>query len=128
MSYLDDAVARNRIERESRMYAYWLILVAAILCEVTATTSMKLSEGFTKVVPSVVMMVGYVAAGVLMTFAIKRIELSIAYAIWAGLGVALTTFIGIAFFKETLTPMKMISAAMIVAGVMGLYLSQPAEL
>ena len=109
------------------MYAYWLILVAAILCEVTATTSMKLSEGFTKVVPSVVMMVGYVAAGVLMTFAIKRIELSIAYAIWAGLGVALTTFIGIAFFKETLTPMKMISAAMIVAGVMGLYLSQPGE-
>ena len=109
------------------MHFYWLFLVAAILCEVTATTSMKLSEGFTKMVPSTVMMVGYLASGVLMTFAIKRIELSIAYAIWAGLGVTLTTIIGISYFKETLTLMKIISAALIVAGVMGLYLSQPSE-
>ena len=109
------------------MLVYWLILLAAILCEVTATTSMKLSEGFTRLVPSLTMIVGYLASAVLITFAIKRIELSIAYAIWAGLGVLLTTVIGICFFKEAVTPMKAASAALIIAGVMGLYLSQPPE-
>lgn len=107
------------------MHVYWLLLTAAILCEVTATTSMKLSEGFTKTAPSIMMVVGYLASAVLITFAIKRIELSIAYAIWAGLGVFLTTVIGVYFFKETVTPMKVMSAAMIIAGVTGLYLSQP---
>jgi small multidrug resistance pump len=107
------------------MHVYWLLLMAAILCEVTATTSMKLSEGFTKTVPSIMMVTGYLASAALITFAIKRIELSIAYAIWAGLGVFLTTVIGVYFFKETVTPMKVISAAMIIAGVAGLYLSQP---
>ena len=97
------------------MYLYWLMLLAAILCEVMATTSMKLSEGFTKPIPSITMMVGYISSAVLITFAIKRIELSIAYAIWAGLGVFLTTLIGVYFFRETLTPMKVISAAMIIA-------------
>jgi len=109
------------------MYVYWLLLVAAILCEVAATTSMKLSEGFTKTIPSITMVVGYLASAVLITLVIKRIELSIAYAIWAGLGVFLTTLIGIYFFKETLTPMKAISAVMIIVGVMGLYLSQPTQ-
>ena len=109
------------------MYLYWLLLVAAIVCEVVATTSMKLSEGFTKTLPSITMVVGYLASAVLITIAIKRIELSIAYAIWAGLGVLLTTLIGVYFFRETLTPMKAVSALMIMAGVMGLYLSQPSQ-
>ena len=109
------------------MYLYWLLLVAAIVCEVVATTSMKLSEGFTKTLPSITMVVGYLASAVLITIAIKRIELSIAYAIWAGLGVLLTTLIGVYFFRETLTPMKVVSAVMIMAGVMGLYLSQPSQ-
>lgn len=114
-------------DRGENVYVYWLLLLAAILCEVTATTSMKLSEGFTKPIPSVTMIVGYIASAVLITYAIKRIELSIAYAIWAGLGVFLTTLIGVYFFRETLTPMKMVSTAMIIAGVMGLYLSQPSH-
>lgn len=108
------------------MHVYWLLLLAAILCEVTATTSMKLSEGFTKPLPSIAVMVGYIASAVFITFAIKRIELSIAYAIWAGLGVFLTTLIGVYFFREGLTPMKAVSTLMIIGGVVGLYLSQPA--
>lgn len=107
------------------MAAYWLLLLAAILCEVTATTSMKLSEGFTRTLPSITMILGYLASASLITLAIKRIELSIAYAIWAGLGVLLTTVIGIYFFKETLTLMKVVSVLLIIVGVMGLYLSQP---
>jgi len=104
---------------------YWLLLLGAILFEVTATTSMKLSDGFTKLLPSITMAVGYLASGILLTYAIKEIDLSIAYAIWAGLGVLLTTLIGVFYFQEALTGMKVASAAMILVGVVGLYLSQP---
>ena len=107
------------------MYIYWLFLLGAIVCEVMATTSMKLSDGFTKLIPSITMAVGYLASGILITYAIKQIELSIAYAIWAGLGVLLTTLIGVLYFQETLTGMKLASASMILLGVVGLYLSQP---
>ena len=107
------------------MKIYWLLLLGAILCEVTATTSMKLSDGFTKLLPSLTMAAGYLASGVLLTYAIKEIDLSIAYAIWAGLGVLLTTLIGVLYFQEALTGMKVASAAMIILGVVGLYLSQP---
>jgi small multidrug resistance pump len=110
-----------------RMYLYWILLFAAILCEVIATTCMKLSVGFTRWLPSTLMFVFYSASGMFITFAIKRIELSIAYAIWAGLGVVLTTFIGIMLFKETVTTVKMISTVMIICGVLGLYLSQPTQ-
>ena len=110
------------------MYLYWFLLGAAILAEVIGTTSMKLSDGFTKTIPSVAVGIGYLASGILLTFAIKRVELSIAYAVWAGLGVMLTTIIGIYVFRETLTAMKVISTLMIVAGVVGLYLSQPSKL
>ena len=107
------------------MYVYWLLLLGAIVCEVTATSSMKLSEGFTRLVPSVGVMVGYIASGILLTFAIERIDLSIAYAIWAGLGVLLTTVVGVYAFNEGMTLMKAVSALLIIAGVVGLYMSQP---
>ena len=110
------------------MYLYWFLLGVAILAEVIGTTSMKLSDGFTKTIPSVAVGIGYLASGILLTFAIKRVELSIAYAVWAGLGVMLTTIIGIYVFRETLTVIKVISTLMIVAGVVGLYLSQPSKL
>ena len=111
----------------NRMYLYWILLFAAILSEVIATTCMKFSVGFTRWLPSTLMFVFYSASGMFITFAIKRIELSIAYAIWAGLGVVLTTFIGIMLFKETVTTVKMISTVMIICGVLGLYLSQPTQ-
>ena len=107
------------------MYVYWLLLLAAILSEVMATTSMKLSAGFTKAIPSATMMVGYMCSGIFITLAIKRIELSIAYAVWAGLGVVLTSIIGIWFFRETIMPVKLGSIGLICLGVVGLYLSQP---
>ena len=109
------------------MYLYWILLFAAILSEVIATTCMKLSVGFTRWLPSTLMFVFYSASGMFITFAIRWIELSIAYAIWAGLGVVLTTFIGIMLFKETVTTVKMISTVMIICGVLGLYLSQPTQ-
>ncbi|MBD3669689.1 MAG: multidrug efflux SMR transporter [Gammaproteobacteria bacterium] len=101
----------------------WLQLSLAILLEVAGTTSMKLSEGFTRPVPSVLLFVFYVLSFVFLTFALKRIEVSVAYAIWAGVGTALVTVVGILFFKEPLGWLKMLSIALIIAGVVGLQLS-----
>jgi small multidrug resistance pump len=69
----------------------WVYLSAAILLEVAGTTSMKLSQGFTRTLPSVLIFVFYALSFVALTLALKRLELSVAYVIWAGVGTALTT-------------------------------------
>jgi small multidrug resistance pump len=105
----------------------WLLLVAAIVLEVCGTTCMKLSQGFTRPVPSVLLFVFYALCFGLMTLAIKRIEVSTAYAIWSGLGTALIATIGIVWFKESFGPVKAASLALIIIGIVGLNLSAPAH-
>lgn len=100
----------------------FVFLAIAIVCEVLGTTCMKLSEGFTKLAPSVAMAVFYIASLGLLTMALKKIEVSIAYAIWSGLGTALIAAIGIVYFSESLTVTKILSLALIIAGVVGLNL------
>lgn len=99
---------------------HWVLLVCAIIFEVAGTTSMKLSEGFDKLVPSVFIFVFYAASFVALTFAIKKIELSVAYAIWSGLGTALVSVVGMYYFRETLTAIKLVSILLIIIGVVGL--------
>ena len=103
---------------------HWLILASAIVLEVAGTASMKLSEGFTKLVPSVLIFVFYAASFVALTFALKKIEVSIAYAVWSGAGTALIALIGILYFNESLTVLKVMSILLIIAGVIGLSLSE----
>lgn len=100
----------------------WFYLIIAILLEVAGTTSMKLSDGFSRLVPSVLIFVFYGLSFAGLTLALKRIDVSIAYAIWAGLGTALITVIGLAYFKEPATLIKLISIGLIVVGVIGLNL------
>ncbi|MCP4352125.1 MAG: multidrug efflux SMR transporter [Desulfobacterales bacterium] len=102
---------------------YWLLLAGAIALELAGTTSMKLSEGFTKFVPSVLLFVFYAASFVALTLALKKIELSVAYAVWSGAGTALIAAIGILYFREAATALKLISILLIIAGVIGLNLS-----
>jgi len=102
---------------------HWLLLAVAIAFEVAGTTSMKLSEGFTKTVPSVLIFVFYAASFTAFTLALKKIEVSIAYAIWAGAGTALIAAIGIIYFRETATTLKFISILLIIVGVVGLNLN-----
>ena len=102
---------------------YWLYLIVAIVFEVAGTTAMKFSDGFTKTVPSVVMFVFYILSLVALTYALKRIDMSIAYAVWAGVGTALITIVGIVFFKEPAGLFKIVSILFIIAGVVGLHLS-----
>ena len=84
---------------------------------------MKLSEGFTKLVPSVLLFVFYAASFVALTLALKKIEVSVAYAVWSGVGTALIAAIGILYFREAATVLKFISILLIIVGVVGLNLS-----
>ena len=85
------------------MHSAWYFLGGAILFEVAGTTCMKLSKGFTGSRPASMIFVFYGCAFGLNTVAIKTIELSVAYAIWSGIGTALTATIGILYFKEPAT-------------------------
>jgi small multidrug resistance pump len=101
----------------------WLYLVLAILLEVSGTTCMKLSEGFTKMVPSILLAVFYTLSLGMLTLALKKIDVSVAYAIWSGVGTALIATIGVLWFKEPATALKLISLGLIIIGVVGLNLS-----
>ncbi len=101
----------------------WLYLIVAIVFEVAGTTTMKFSDGFTKTIPSVVMFIFYILSLIALTYALKKIDMSMAYAVWAGVGTALITVVGIIFFKEPSSMLKIISIVLIIAGVVGLHLS-----
>ena len=101
---------------------YWFYLAAAIVLEAADTTSMKLSQGFTRIVPSILLFVFYVVSFVALTFAIKKIDVSTAYAIWAGIGTALITAIGVVYFQESATFLKFLCIGLIILGVVGLNL------
>lgn len=101
----------------------WIYLLLAIICEVSGTTCMKLSKGFTKMLPSILIFIMYGFSLILLTKAIKKIDISVAYAIWSGLGTALIAAIGILWFKEPIGIIKIISLVLIIVGVIGLRLS-----
>jgi len=99
-----------------------ILLCIAILFEVAGITSMKLSRGFAELLPSVGVFVLYICSAAVI-LALKRLELSVAYAIWSGVGTALTALIGIDHFCEPLTLIKLGSNALVVVGVAGLSLA-----
>jgi small multidrug resistance pump len=100
----------------------WLFLILAIVFEVSGTTSMKLSQGFTKPLPSLLLFLFYGCSFGALTLALKTIDVSVAYAVWSGLGTALIAAAGILWFKEPLTALKVVSIALIIIGVIGLNL------
>ncbi|AVH62178.1 hypothetical protein CDG77_22720 [Nostoc sp. 'Peltigera membranacea cyanobiont' 213] len=106
------------------MSSSWIYLIAAILFEVSGTTCMKLSEGFTKIVPSVLIFIFYGLCFSCLTLALKRIEVSVAYSVWAGLGTVLIAIIGIIWFRESATLIKLLSIALIIVGVIGINASK----
>ncbi len=98
----------------------WLWLSLAILCEVPGTIAMKYSEGFSKLIPSIIMLVCYGLALAFVSKALEKIELSVAYTIWAGVGTTLVALVGIFYFGEQITWLKMASIGLVIIGVMGL--------
>src|SRR5437667_8937081 len=110
-----------RFLRRSPMH--WIYLTAAILCEVSGTTCMKLSQGFSRPWPTVLMYLFYLLSLNGLNLALRAIDVSVAYAIWAAMGTALVATIGLLWFKEPLGALKVVALCLIVAGVVGLNLS-----
>jgi len=101
----------------------WIYLILAIITEVIGTSAMKLSDGFTRVIPSILMLAFYGLSFAFLTLAVKKIDVSIGYAIWAGVATALVATVGILYFREPTSMIKIISIALIVLGVIGLTLA-----
>jgi small multidrug resistance pump len=100
----------------------WILLFGAILLEVAGITSMKLSRGFSEPLSSLAVPVFYVFSALAVILALKRLELSMAYAIWSGVGTTLGAAICMAYFREPLTLFKMASLALVILGIVGLSL------
>jgi small multidrug resistance pump len=102
-------------------------LAAAIVLEICGTTSLKFSHGFTRLGPSRAVVLCYVASFAMLSVALRGIELSIAYALWSGVGTAVVAAIGILWFGESAGAWKLMCLALIVLGVAGLHLSERAS-
>ncbi|MCM6778330.1 multidrug efflux SMR transporter [Nocardia sp. CDC159] len=101
----------------------FLLLALAIVSEVSATVSLKLSEGFSKLVPSIVVVIGYVAAFFFLSQALKRgMSIGVAYGVWSAIGVAAVATIGVLFLNETLTAIQVGGIALVILGVLALEL------
>ncbi len=98
-------------------------MLLAIGCEIMGTVMMKVSNGFTKLVPSILMAVFYILTLPFFTLALKKIDVGVAYAIWSGIGTVSIAIIGYLLFKEQMPPVKIAAIAMIIAGVVMLNLS-----
>ena len=101
----------------------WFILAAAIALEVIGTAMLKQSDGFSKPLPSVLVLICYGGAFFGLSIVLRKIDMSVAYAIWSGVGTAVVAVIGVVYFQENMTVLKFISLALIVIGVVGLNLS-----
>ena len=100
----------------------WIYLTLAIFSEVMATASLKSTEGFTKLWPSVLVLVGYSAAFYFLSLTLDSIPIGVAYAIWSGVGVAAITLVSIFLFDQKIDIAGFIGIGLIVAGVIVLRL------
>jgi small multidrug resistance pump len=101
---------------------HWVAIALAIIAEVIATSALKASEEFTKLMPSLLVVVGYGFAFYFMTISLRVIPLGIMYAIWSGLGIVMISIIGWVMYKQTLDFAAMLGVGMIVAGVLVIHL------
>ncbi len=101
----------------------WIYLAAAIATEVVGTVFLRYTDGFTRPAPSAVVIITYIASLWLTALALKGLEISLAYAVWAGVGTAAIAVIGMATMGEAVNALKLASIALVIGGVVGLNLS-----
>tara|TARA_R110002050_G_scaffold73014_4_gene157271 strand:- start:208 stop:540 length:333 start_codon:yes stop_codon:yes gene_type:complete len=95
----------------------WIFLSVAILTEVVATSALKASDGFSKLAPSIVVVVGYVLSFYFLSLALKSIPVGVAYATWAGLGIVLITLIAWVMYGQKLDLGALVGMTFILVGV-----------
>lgn len=96
----------------------FLHLIAAIACEVVATSALKASEGFSRLWPSAIVVVGYGLAFYFLSLTLRTMPVGIAYAIWSGLGIVLISAVGWLLFRQTLDLPALLGIGLILAGVL----------
>lgn len=96
---------------------YWLLLAVAIVSEVIATSLLKFTEGFTRLWPSVIVIVFYELSFILLTVVVRRIAVPVVYATWGGVGVAMVTVVAWAWLGQRLDAAALLGIGMITAGV-----------
>jgi small multidrug resistance pump len=101
----------------------WIYLAAAITSEVIGTVFLRYTDGFTRPAPTVLVIATYAASLWLTALALRELEISLAYAVWAGVGTAAVAVIGMAALGESVNPLKLASIALVIGGVIGLNLS-----
>jgi len=101
----------------------WVLLLLAILSEVIGSTGLKASQGFSKPLPSLVVVLGYAGAFYFLSLALKTIPLNTAYAVWSGLGTALIALLGWLVLKEPLNVPIVLGIVLIIVGVVILNLA-----
>jgi len=96
---------------------HWTYLAIAIVCEVIATSALKASDGFTKLIPSLVVVVGYVVSFYCLSLTLRALPVGIVYAIWSGVGIVLISLVGWLLFGQTLSSVALLGMAFITVGV-----------
>jgi small multidrug resistance pump len=100
----------------------WIFLSLAIVSEVIATSALKAAEGFSRLGPSLVVIIGYGVAFFFLSLTLRTVPVAVAYAIWSGVGVALIALIAWVFLGQALDIPAMIGLTLIIAGVVVLNL------
>lgn len=98
----------------------WLYLLIAGFFEIFWAVGLKLSQGFSKVVPSVLTILGTIASFYFLSLALRKLPLSTSYAIWTGIGTAGTVLFGVFYFQESISTAHIICVGMIILGIIGL--------
>ena len=101
----------------------WLLLLSAGMAEIVFALSLKYNEGFTKLWPSIITMISGGCSFYLLMLAIKTLPLGTAYAVWTGMGAVGVAIIGIFLFKESTDLYRLLSIALVIAGIIGLKLT-----
>ena len=101
----------------------WIMLLLAGLTEVTWAVAMKMADGFTKLIPSVVTVVGYILSAIFLSYAMKELPLGMTYAMWTGFGIVGTAVLGVLLFHETMSITQVICVLLIIVGIVGLRLT-----
>ena len=95
----------------------YLFLALAILAEAVATTALKMSEQFTRLLPSAVVVIGYATAFYFLSLSLRTIPVGVAYAVWSAVGIVLITVVGAVMFRQLPDLPAVIGLALIIAGV-----------
>lgn len=103
----------------------WIILVVAGLLEVVWAIGLKYTHGFTRLVPSVITVTAMIVSVVMLSWAMKNLPTGTAYAVWTGIGAVGAAITGMVLLGESANPARLLSLALIVAGIIGLKLSTP---